>query len=230
MKKYKAAYFVKPLLILIFSFIGLETKAQLFDSIKTDLKKKPVFHYKLDSRSAFIGNRNANVWGIKIGIGFNKRIRFGLGYNYLKSRLPAKVNLISPQTGDVINTRLRMRYISFYVEYVYYRKNKWELSVPVQLGIGSTKYVAFIDPKNNFQSPGHLVVLYEPCLSVNYKIVPFIAIGTEMGLRLALVKNRTVNEQLTAPIYVFKVLIYWSDMINYFWPNNNIPKPIMDLL
>jgi len=206
------------------------SQAQLFDTIKSDMKTKPVFHYKLDSRSAFIGNRNANVWGIKMGIGYNKRIRFGIGYNYLKSRLPAKVNLISPQTGEPIKTRLRLRYISFYTEYVYFKKNKWELSVPVQLGIGSTKYVAFTDPNENYQSKGHLIVLYEPCLSVNYRIVPFIAVGTEMGLRLALVKNRSVNEQITAPIYVFKVLIYWADMINYFWPNNKVPKPIMDLL
>jgi len=207
-----------------------KANAQLFDSVKADLKKKPVFHYKFDSRSAFIGNRNANVWGIKVGIGFNRRIRFGLGYNYLKSRLPAKVNLIEPLTGAPIKTRLRMRYVSIYAEYVYYRKNKWELSVPVQLGIGSTKYVAFTNPENNYQLPGHLVILYEPCLSVNYRVVPFVAVGTEMGLRLALYKNNSVKEQLTAPIYVFKVLIYWSDMINYFWPNNKIPKPIMDLL
>jgi hypothetical protein len=230
LKNYNRAYTLKSILLIILVFTIQHGKAQLFDSIKTDLRMKPVFHYKIDSRSAFIGNRNANVWGIKFGMGFNKRIRFGIGYNYLKSRLPAKVNLVSPQSGDVINTRLRMRYISLYVEYIYYRKNKWELSVPVQLGIGSTKYVAFVDPKNNFQSPGHLVLLYEPCLSVNYRIVPFIAVGSEMGLRLALIKNKSVNEQLTAPIYVFKVLIYWSDMINYFWPNNNIPKPIMDLL
>lgn len=206
------------------------SQAQLFDTIKSDMKTKPVFHYKLDSRSAFIGNRNANVWGIKMGIGYNKRIRFGIGYNYLKSRLPAKVNLISPQTGEPIKTRLRLRYVSLYTEYVYFKKNNWELSVPVQLGIGSTKYVAFTDPNENYQSKGHLIVLYEPCLSVNYRIVPFIAVGTEMGLRLALVKNNSVKEQITAPIYVFKVLIYWADMINYFWPNNKVPKPIMDLL
>ena len=204
--------------------------AQLFDSIKSDLKKKPVFHYKFDSRSAFIDNRNANVWGIKFGIGYNRRIRFGVGYNYLKSRLPAKVNLISTVTGEPIKTILRMRYVSFYVEYVYYRKNKWELSVPVQLGVGSTKYVAFSDLESNYQSPCYLVLLYEPCLSVNYRVLPYIAVGTEMGLRLALYKNNQFKEQLTAPIYVFKVLFYWSDMINHFWPNNSIPKPIMDLL
>jgi hypothetical protein len=74
------------------------------------------------------------------------------------------------------------------------------------------------------------VLLYEPCLSVNYRVLPYIAVGTEMGLRLALYKNNQFKEQLTAPIYVFKVLFYWSDMINHFWPNNSIPQPIMDLL
>jgi len=209
------------------TFMG---KAQLFYSIKADIKKKPTFQYKFDSRSAFIGNRNANVWGIKIGLGYNKRIRFGLGYNYLKSRLPSKVNLISPLSSEPIKARLRMRYISLYFEYVYYRKNKWELSVPVQLGIGTTKYVSFTNPSQNYQTPGYLVVLYEPCLSVNYRVLPYIALGTEMGLRLALYKNNQIKEQLTAPIYVFKVLFYWSDMINHFWPNNKVPKPIMDLL
>jgi hypothetical protein len=223
-------YKKKSLLLILFLCSTSFVKAQLFDSIKADLKKKPTFHYKFDSRSAFIGNRNANVWGIKFGIGFNRRIRFGLGYNYLKSRLPAKVNLIAPQTGEPIKTRLRMRYVSFYLEYVYYRKNKWELSVPVQLGVGSTKYVAFANPKSNYQSPNYLILLYEPCLSINYRVLPFVAVGTEMGLRLAIYKNNQIKEQLTAPIYVFKVLIYWSDMINHFWPNNNIPKPIMDLL
>ena len=140
------------------------------------------------------------------------------------------VNLISPLTNEPIKTRLRMRYVSLYVEYVYYRKNKWELSVPVQLGLGSTKYVAFSNPDINLRSKGHLVILYEPCLSVNYRVLPFVALGTEMGLRLAMYKDKQVKEQLTAPIYVFKVLFYWSDMINYFWPDNKVPKPIMDLL
>ncbi len=212
------------------SSLAQKGSAQFIDTVKADLKHKPVFHYKFDSRSAFIGNRNANVWGIKIGLGYNKKIRFGIGYNYLKSRLPAKVNLISPETGAAINTRLRMRYVSLYAEYVYYREKKWELTVPVQLGIGSTKYVAFDDPNNHYQSAGKLIILYEPCLSVNYRLVPFVAVGAEMGLRLALYKNRMVKEQVTAPIYVFKVLVYWSDMINYFWPNNKIPKPIMNLL
>jgi hypothetical protein len=224
------SYLNHTLLVILFCCIASNCNAQLLDTIKADLNIKPIFHYKFDSRSAFIGNRNANVWGIKIGIGYNRRLRFGIGYNYLKSRLPAKVNLIEPQTGEPIRTRLRMRYMSIYAEYVYFRKNKWELSVPVQLGIGSTKYVAFVNPENNYQSAGHLVLLYEPCLSVNYRIVPFVAVGTEMGLRLALIKNRNVKEQLTAPIYVFKVIVYWADMINYFWPNNKIPKPIMNLL
>lgn len=230
MKKLANKYSKKHLLLILLvvqSFIG---KAQLFDSIRFDLKKKPTFHYKLDSRSAFIGNRNANVWGIKVGIGYNKRVRFGLGYNYLKSRLPAKVNLRSPVTNEPIKTRLRMRYVSLYTEYVYYRKHRWELSVPVQLGIGSTKYVSFSNANENIQSRGYLVILYEPCLSVNYRILPYLALGTEMGLRLAIYKNKEIKEQLTAPIYVFKVLFYWSDMINHFWPNNKIPKPIMDLL
>jgi hypothetical protein len=230
LKKEYHSYFLTIALIGLLICRPQAAQAQLFDTIKADMKIKPVFHYKFDSRSAFISNRNANVWGIKAGVGYNKRIRFGIGYNYLKSRLPAKVNLVSPISGEVIKTRLRMRYISFYCEYVYYKKNKWELSVPVQLGIGSTRYVAFTNPENNYQSAAHLVVLYEPCLSVNYKLVPFVAVGTEMGLRLALIKNNNIKEQLTAPIYVFRVLIYWADMINYFWPNNKVPKPIMDLL
>jgi hypothetical protein len=204
--------------------------AQLFDSIKSDLKKKPIFHYKFDSRSAFIGNRSANVWGIKVGIGFNRRVRFGVGYNYLKSRLPARASLVSTQTGEMLQSRLRMRYVSIYAEYVYYRKNKWELSVPVQIGIGNTAYVPFNDSQVNFRLVTHPILLYEPCLSVNYRIVPFVALGTEMGLRIALIKSRQINEQITAPIYVFKAIIYWADMINYFWPNNKVPKPIMDIL
>lgn len=204
--------------------------AQLFDSIKSDLKKKPIFHYKFDSRSAFIGNRSANVWGIKVGIGFNRRVRFGIGYNYLKSRLPARTSIVSSQTGEMLQSRLRMRYVSIYAEYVYYRKNKWELSVPVQIGIGNTAYVPFNDSQVNFRLVTYPILLYEPCLSVNYRIVPFVALGTEMGLRIALVKSRQINEQITAPIYVFKAIIYWADMINYFWPNNKVPKPIMDIL
>lgn len=208
----------------------LSAKAQLFDSIRYDLKMKPVFHYKLDSRSAFIGNKSANVWGIKFGVGFNRKIRFGLGYNYLKSRSPSAYSPYDSRINSFTKSRLQMRYMSIYVEYIYYRKNKWELSVPVQLGIGSTRYVPYLDSKLSIKTPARLVILYEPCLSVNYRIVPFAAVGTEMGLRLALHKNNEIKEQLTAPIYVFKVIIYWSDMINYFWPNNKVPKVIMDII
>ncbi len=222
--KIRGAFFI--FFIMVFSY----TKAQLLDSLKQDLKMKPVFHYKLDSRSAFIGNKSANVWGIKLGIGFNKNLRFGLGYNYLKSRLPSTETLRSPNNLFPVKARLRIRYLSIYAEYVYYRKNKWELSVPVQFGLGNTLYVPYFSSDVAIIKEPTFLLLYEPCLSVNYRIVKFIGIGTEMGLRLALHKDRQIKEQITAPIYVFKAMIYWGDMINYFWPNHKIPKPIMDVL
>lgn len=219
------------LLAIFLSLVSYSSTAQLIDTIKADLTRKPVFNYKIDSRGSFVNNKSSNIWGIKFGVNFNKRTRFGIGYNYLKSRNPAGTMLYSPDAKGYVQARLRWRYVSFYAEYVYYRKNKWELSVPVQLGVGSMRYVPYTSQQAYVSNGGSkLVLLYEPCLSVNYRILPFASLGTEMGLRVALYKNKMFKEQLTAPIYVFKMSIYWADMINFFWPNNKVPACIMDYL
>lgn len=190
------------------------------------MKSKPSYNLKLDTRKSFVANVNSTVWGIKLGVSYSKRIKFGIGYNYLKTPIISRYLLENDKGNYTVASRLRMRYVSFYTEYVYYKKNKWRLSIPVQLGTGYTNYVSFINPSAYNESPKRFVLLYEPCLSVNYQLIPYVTVGAEIGLRLALRKHPEIREQLTAPIYVFRLIIDWSEIVRDVFPNNKITKKL----
>ena len=88
------------------------------------MKSKPSYNLKFDTRKSFVANVNSTVWGIKLGVSYQKRIKFGIGYNYLKTPIISRYLLQDNKGNITVASRLRMRYLSFYTEYVYYKKNK----------------------------------------------------------------------------------------------------------
>ena len=211
-----------PLLFVLLFLLPLLSEAQLYDSLRSSLKMKRTIHFKFDSRNSFISSRRAQIWGVKLGADFGKKLRLGFGYNFLNSDFNKELFYPSSTGYDTISRKLKIRYACAYIEYVFYRQNRWEFSVPVQFSVGNSWYNYSFKELEGLRSPKHLLLLYEPSLSGQYKVFKWLGLGLDLGFRYALVKNKLIEEKLTSPIYVFKVLVYWGQLYKKVFPNHPI--------
>lgn len=206
MIRYKLSFF-----LLLLCASGLN--AQMFDSIQEALHKKPRFLIKLDSKDSFISNSRARMFGFKAGVDFNKQLRIGGGFYLLNSVLARNKYIADPATGDVISTRsfLKLGYITYFIEYAFYRSDHWEFCIPLQLGVGNSKYqYEYLGKMYNEHQ--RLIILYEPVVSVHYKFVKWAGIGADAGFRLMIKNNKAIHQNLNSPIYAFKLLLFTGEI------------------
>ncbi len=212
--------FLLAFCFLFFTLQPLLSRAQLYDSLRASLQLKRTVHFKFDSRNSFVSSRRAQIWGIKLGADFGKKLRLGFGYNFLNSNFTNELFYPAPLGTDTLQRRLKIRYGSAYIEYVFYRQGQWEFSVPVQFSVGSIWYNYSFKNIPDLRSRKHLLVLYEPTLSGQYKVFDWFGLGADLGFRYALVKSRKIDDKLTSPVYVFKLLIYWGELYKKAFPNH----------
>lgn len=192
-------------------------KAQsIFDSIKVSLKQKPSVFAKVDSRISFIDNSRAKIFGVKVGLNYDDRIHFGLGYNQLFSTAKdfEKNIYYTNELGlnDSATAKLKLLYFSAHTEYTYYENKHWRFSIPLLIGVGETSYNVQLTNKNKTIEKKTLFV-YEPSVSVEYKITKWFGLGTGIGFRFMLTDSKQLNEKLSSPTYNFKVLLYYNELI-----------------
>ncbi len=184
------------------------TKSQIIDSIKIALKTKPKFNIKGDNRNSFISTRRARINGIKFMLEYDNKFNYGLGYNFLNSDIKKNIYNVNNK-GDTIQVNLKMYYIGFFAEYIFYNEKKYQMSIPVQLGVGFDNY-----KYNNIILYRKPIVIYETSLQGHYKIIPWVGIGLGAGYRIMIVNNNKIDFKLNSPFYMFKVLIFFGDIYN----------------
>jgi len=195
------------LLLTLVLFLSInQGKSQILDSIKIALKAKPKFNIKGDNRNSFISTRRARINGVKIMLEYNNRFNYGIGYNFLSSDINKTLYNVYNQ-GDTINSKLKMRYIGFFAEYTFYNEKKYQMSIPIQLGLGYSNYE--YSNKILYRRP---IVIYETSLQGHYKIIPWVGIGLGAGYRIMLLNNKNIDFKLNSPFYVFKILIFFGDI------------------
>jgi hypothetical protein len=205
-------YFVVSLVI------PFRSEAQLLDSLRVVLKNKPTIDFRADSRNNFISSRKASTFGFKIGLDYDSRLRFGVGYNFLRSRFYERFTFGSPLNTQVQSRRLVLRYLCVYIDYVYYNSRRWTFSVPVQLGFGRTFYREIYPVSATPEREFSPIVLYEPCLSGEYRILPWLALSANAGFRIVLLRGNNLKQKLTAPVYVGGISIYWTRLYRKIFP------------
>src|SRR5262245_32769060 len=62
------------------TFLSVSVKSQVLDTIKASLQKKPRFFITLASFNTIIDRQYANIGGLRMGLNYNQRIRFGIGF------------------------------------------------------------------------------------------------------------------------------------------------------
>lgn len=197
------------------------------DTIQQCLSKRPHIFGKFDTRNSFIDNSRAKIFGLKAGLNFGNRLFFGIGYNQLNP--PSKdfdkeISVLNANNEpEKITAMLRLVYFSVHAEYVFYQTKHWQLSMPLQFGVGQTyyKYTQYgkrkvIERDYNF--------IYEPAVSVEYKFVKWFGVGVDLGYRFMLTSYSRLNQKFTAPTYAFKLLIYNNEIVKSLFPKSKLAK------
>ena len=198
----------------IFFYCQATHQTSVFEEdFRTSFKTKPKLDVKLDTRFSFIAASDIRTTGVKLGLSFNREFKMGLGYNRLIS--PARSYI---EKDDVkYKADLYYEYISPYLEYIYHNSKKWEFNISMQFGVGRGYYQfynAFTDSKEKTNQS--FILSYEPSMLIDYKIVKWVGIGSGIGYRLILYKNKNISEHLTSPVFIFKVKIYLGEIVRTF--------------
>ncbi|HEX8514946.1 MAG TPA: hypothetical protein VF868_02015 [Bacteroidia bacterium] len=195
------------------------------DTIRDCLKQKPQLFAKFDGRNSFIENSRARIFGFKLGVSYGKRLHFGLGYNQLFPNSDAfdKILYVPHSYNDLrpVTANLHMYYVSAHAEYTFYKTRHWELSMPLQFGVGKSYYTyRYLGYKEKTEEAFNFI--YEPAISIEYKIVRWVGIGADAGYRFMITKDSHLNDNFTSPTYAFKLLIYYGEIFKSIFPKSKL--------
>lgn len=196
--------------ILFFLFIQLSSAQEFEREIKEAIHGKAKLDLRLDSRHSFVSESGVRVLGIKFGLQFEEKLSIGLGYNQLSSEL---LKNDVDWNGIPLRGQLVYRYFSPYVDYIFYQDDKWELSIPVQLGYGDTYYLNKMDVGPR-QLKKKRVFSYEPAITFQYRFSKYFGAGMGVGYRLMIKGNPAIEERFTSPVYLFKFKLYFQEILN----------------
>lgn len=219
---------LKFIFILSFLLYNIRSEAQpTLDTIRICLQHKPHPFLKLDTRNSFIDNDLVNIFGIKGGLSYYKRLNFGLGYYQLYNppgSLKEDVHYVSSLGNHyTVSKGLKMYYISANVEYSFYESKHWELTLPLQVGLGKT-YYQYTAEGVKYRSNKNFNFIYEPTISVDYKIIRWVGLNAAFGYRFMLAQTHRLNKQFNSPIVAFGISIYYSEIFKALFPDSRLTK------
>ncbi|MBL7964231.1 MAG: hypothetical protein JNM31_10365 [Flavobacteriales bacterium] len=204
---------VRALLLVAFILSGGMARAQLLDSIGGFLGERPRFLVTLDTRGSFISNQNVRLLGVKVGLEHSGRVRYGVGYSFLSTPVSGGDRVVEWEGGSrMVATRLRFGYITPFFSYAFYQRGHWEVSIPVQVGLGWGALVYTSATGKNETYASTFVFLYEPAMVVQYRFLRYLAVGGGWGFRLV-ATGADLDQSLNAPIYLFGLKVYFGDIL-----------------
>ena len=194
-----------------------QTFTQSFEEhIHTSLKKDPTIDFRLDSRNSFITERNVRIAGVKVGLDYNNTLRYGIGFNLLRSELKKEIVV----GENLVEAQLRYFSVSPYIEYTFYRDERWEITIPVQFGFGNS-YYRYIINKSNKTTHQQFVVSYEPAITAQYRVLKYFGLNAGIGYRLMIKGNSQIDESFTAPVYMYGLKLFIEDLYKDIFKKEN---------
>jgi len=212
-------------LMLFGAFSG---SAQYLDSLGEVIKGKANIDLRYESRWSFVNNSLYTINGIRIGAAFEKKLRLGIGINWNKTKLSAQAETMD-EIGNTqfFNRYFQLGYFLMYADVVFHRTKRWQLSVPLQLGIGSTWYQTAPEYSLKNRQSKAFLLLYEPGISVQFKVTRWAGLGADVAYRFT-IKNNQISEKLASPTYSLKFFV-WVDQLYFLvfpeseWSKNSGP-------
>lgn len=194
------------LFVLVFCCSNAQT-INLGDSLRDVFRQRVSPSVKFDTRNSFITGRTATVYGVKGGVNFGARLSVGLGYNFIGTELTEDVHF----EGELVRADIRMNYIAPFVEYSFYQRGPWVVSAPIQFGIGNS-FLCYDSGTGARNFSRGRVVVYEPGMAFEYKILKVIGVGAGIGYRIMLKNNRDIQQQFTSLVYALRARLIFDEI------------------
>ena len=223
----------RVLTIVFFLFLSVPVGAQLLDTLRTFFKHKYSIDVRLESRNSIIKNELTSIRGVRIGLSFKRKLRLGGGISWLKTNghswLPTNVTkdfYVRDADGTLkVETRyLKFIYLCHYLDFVFYKTQHWQLSVPIQIGTG---YLWFQDKKSysfKTKDPKYPLFIYEPGITLQYKVFRWLGAGADVTYRFALQERKKTGMQLSNLSFTFKALFYFDQLFYVVFPKHELTK------
>lgn len=186
-------------------------------------RAKPKFFLTYDRTSSFVGGKAATTSEFKIGLEFRKKLRLGIGIGELVSDVVAEKIIVAEQSGNdsMVNAKLSLTYFSFNSEYVFYDSKRWQIAMPVGIGIGSS-YFSYYDKVNGDYKTKRIdegdVMLLSASGLATYRILRWVGVSGGFGFRFAVVSNSKITESFNSPVYVIKLRIFLGEIYKTVFP------------
>jgi hypothetical protein len=213
----KSLKLIKIFVVLFILSLYVKSEAQnnILDSVRIALKEKPTFYVAFHNRNTVINVQRTKLYGIVGGFDFNKKIKLYLGvYGFVK---PNKLLLTNhPITGiDSVYRSINTENISIGADYTFYTNKKIYLSIPFQLGIGSTQYKYWnLDQNTLIKKNNYITVPIEIGTNAYVKILPFAALKGGIGYRFSIGQKEVTR--LTSPYYNIGMALLIGEGIQFF--------------
>lgn len=170
-----------------------------------------------DSYYSFIGNRSADVWGIRGGIVWNESWRFGAGYNKLRADIVEPKALPAGELpyakNDTVKAQLYLRYYPLLAEYIAYQQDPWQISIPLQLGYGSS-YFEYFDRNNTGRRIFERgVLVFQPGVHAQYKVLKWFGLSAGLGYRLVPVNNPEIDAKMNSPVFTLGLKLFLGEIV-----------------
>jgi hypothetical protein len=101
---------------------------------------------------------------------------------------------------DSTKAQLFFRFYPLSAEYIAYRKDPWQISIPILLGYGNS-YFEYFDLSNERQPIFRRgVVAFQPGCTAQYKVLKWLGIHAGIGYRFMLINNPMIDAKLNSPV------------------------------
>lgn len=195
--------------------VPLNLAAQYLDSLGFVIRGKANIDLRFESRWSLASNQLITIQGIRAGAAFEKKLRLGGGVNWLKTPL-SRIESGVDEFGKpiLVTTYFKLAYVLAYADMVFYKTKRWQLSVPIQVGAGFTWLQDHVEFGLRDMNSRQFLFLYEPGITVQYKLTRWFGLGSDIAYRFAIQQNKQVSQQLNSPTLSLKVML-WLDQL-YF--------------
>lgn len=195
--------------IALFTFFCSTSQAQIFDTIRYSLQQKPRVFFQLDTYNSFVSKEPANTFGLRGGLEYNRRVRFGIGFYNLASDIVKRKLITGVFSSDsLLNTKLELNFIPLSAEYIFYNKYPWEISTQTAIGFG-TSYFFYYNPQGEkARIDEKNIALMVIAGGAQYKLTRWLGVGSGLGFRVMLKDNSSIDESFNSIIYSLQLRIF----------------------
>ncbi|HRH64806.1 MAG TPA: hypothetical protein PLU53_00770 [Bacteroidia bacterium] len=201
---------------------SLQGRAQVLDTLYASLEKRPKFFINILNYYGFISKDFANFSGLKFGLNYNKRVRFGFGLAALDAgTVVSEIGITEDSLSYTTNGELKFSFISASGEYVFYHLYPWQFSIiPYNLGVGTAgyEYIRRSD-RQRVSTPSETVIFFQPELTGQYSIFRWIGVGASVGYRKTLYSSKNIRENFNSPTFSIGLKLFMDEVFKMTFPN-----------